>query len=801
MSSSDDDLEKLKFTSTNSSSSVEMRATIERLRVQLEEEKMSSKQAAEYGLSLLEDFKKLQSRNFELEGEIETCKSELEATNLALSKVKQSKKLEDAKDLNLEDSWMMESANREEKLTRHLTTIELELNRNKQELERVYSENEKLANTHQELSQQHDQLKDGMVKQRAEIKALKERENRLLVDNTELDGENVQLQEQIVRLKEDLVELDTLRHENKALEEKVEMLDSQIVELSTLKRIVEKQLQESLNSFREEREHKYQKKRDAQERREKQSLRELNDLAKDLNKTWMPIKSINEISSDEDEYVGDDDDDDDGRVETTIDQGQLMMNGSNKGSLFDEIVLLEKKCEEIGKHKSQLENELNEFRADLGCIISSVHGLSKHLVLGESGEITSNEMNQQSSQIGGGAGGGGGTEDRLGKQAVGQVETFKKDFDKFMVSVRTLKLSEKLDSTHFLNEDLVNIFKSVEQMNQEYASTTTNTTTTTPLVNTNTEPENNPSSPSITNNSENQSPPPITITAQSSSKTLIESINLQLKLLKSNLDKQASGTTKIENSTANSTSQLLPSDIQELQDQIIKLKSLLSTKREQIATLRTVLKANKQTAEVALANLKSKYENEKLVVTETMQKLRNELKTLKEDAATFATLRAMFTARCDEYVAQLDESQRMLVAAEEEKKTLNSLLRLAIQQKLKLTQRLEDLEMDNERVINPPPTTVVSNGSALLSSSNSINLKSSSKMAMTTSLTSMSQNTFTPISNANMMEENTSGNTDLNDEQKPTESNTSANTNTQDPSNQDNGFRTNLHRKLKNIVS
>ena len=67
-------------------------------------------------------------------------------------------------------------------------------------------------------------------------------------------------------------------------------------------------------------------------------------------------------------------------------------------------------------------------------------------------------------------------------------------------------------------------------------------------------------------------------------------------------------------------------DMDDLQDQVMKLKSLLSTKREQIATLRTVLKANKQTAEVALANLKSKYETEKAVVTETMTKLRNELK-------------------------------------------------------------------------------------------------------------------------------------------------------------------------------
>ncbi|KAM7006802.1 protein bicaudal D homolog 2 [Tautogolabrus adspersus] len=132
-------------------------------------------------------------------------------------------------------------------------------------------------------------------------------------------------------------------------------------------------------------------------------------------------------------------------------------------------------------------------------------------------------------------------------------------------------------------------------------------------------------------------------------------------------------------------------------EEILKLKSLLSTKREQIATLRAVLKANKQTAEVALANLKSKYESEKAMVTETIMKLRNELKALKEDAATFSSLRAMFATRCDEYVTQLDDMQRQLAAAEDEKKTLNSLLRMAIQQKLALTQRLEDLEFDHEQ--------------------------------------------------------------------------------------------------------
>ncbi|KAM3587899.1 uncharacterized protein V6R79_016542 [Siganus canaliculatus] len=142
---------------------------------------------------------------------------------------------------------------------------------------------------------------------------------------------------------------------------------------------------------------------------------------------------------------------------------------------------------------------------------------------------------------------------------------------------------------------------------------------------------------------------------------------------------------------------LLDKDKEGCMEEILKLKSLLSTKREQIATLRLVLKANKQTAEGALANLKSKYEAEKSMVTDAMMKLRNELKALKEDAATFSSLRAMFATRCDEYVTQLDEMQRQLAAAEDEKKTLNSLLRMAIQQKLALTQRLEDLAFDQEQ--------------------------------------------------------------------------------------------------------
>ena len=49
-----------------------------KLKLQLEEEKAYSKQAAEYGLSILEEFKKLQNRNNEIENELESCKTELD---------------------------------------------------------------------------------------------------------------------------------------------------------------------------------------------------------------------------------------------------------------------------------------------------------------------------------------------------------------------------------------------------------------------------------------------------------------------------------------------------------------------------------------------------------------------------------------------------------------------------------------------------------------------------------------------------------------------------------------------------
>ena len=75
------------------------------------------------------------------------------------------------------------------------------------------------------------------------------------------------------------------------------------------------------------------------------------------------------------------------------------------------------------------------------------------------------------------------------------------------------------------------------------------------------------------------------------------------------------------------------------------------------------MNSSQQLFVLALGSLKKKYDEEKKLVQETMSRLRSELRTLKEDAAVFSSLRQVFAARCDEYVLQLDELQRQLQAS------------------------------------------------------------------------------------------------------------------------------------------
>lgn len=139
--------------------------------------------------------------------------------------------------------------------------------------------------------------------------------------------------------------------------------------------------------------------------------------------------------------------------------------------------------------------------------------------------------------------------------------------------------------------------------------------------------------------------------------------------------------------------QLACSTTENTKNSSIKKRNAFSC-REQVSSLRAVLRSNKISAESALECLRDKYESEKRLKDESMETLRRQLKQFKEDAATFASHRGMFTARCEELQGLVESAREGLRAAEQEKRTLNQLLRMAIQQKLGLMQRLEEVEMD-----------------------------------------------------------------------------------------------------------
>lgn len=73
--------------------------------------------------------------------------------------------------------------------------------------------------------------------------------------------------------------------------------------------------------------------------------------------------------------------------------------------------------------------------------------------------------------------------------------------------------------------------------------------------------------------------------------------------------------------------------------------------------------------------------------------IRNILRIQKEDAATISNLRTMAETQFDEHVSQVDDLMQKLDAAAKENKTLNQLLRLAVHQKLTVTERLQKIRM------------------------------------------------------------------------------------------------------------
>ncbi|KAJ8381802.1 hypothetical protein SKAU_G00025800 [Synaphobranchus kaupii] len=811
------------------------RAEVDRLTRELAEANREKIRAAECGLVVLEENQTLKQQYADLEVEQEALKQELEQLQEAFGQAysNQRKVAEDGE--TNEETLLQESASKEAYYMGLLLELKTEVKLSRSVTSNTQAENERLNAVLQELRESNEVLELQRSRMKEEIREYKFRETRLLQDYTELEEENITLQKLVSTLKQNQVEYEGLKHEIKVLEEETVLLNSQLEDALRLKDISEVQLEEALDTLKNEREQKNSL------RKELAHYLSLSDsvYGAGAHLALDGLKFGEEAGSNGTTASNSPNNEDSNKCNGHVHGGGPLakMNGDyrptgRKGEalhpvsdLFSELNLsevqkLKQQLLQVEREKAALLTTLQESQTQLehtqGALTEQherVHRLTERVnamkrvhcdkdacmeleAEPEKGDSSPNshdyEVDIHGLEI---------LECKY-KVAVTEVidlkaelkalkETYNQSVDNHVEEksrsdsrLQTLNdqvthlerscregrerisgleaelramsgmageshsmLNAAQDELVTFSEELAQLYHHVCLCNNETPNrvmldyyrqgrvarsgslkgsedprmllsprlvrrinAATPSEPRSPSDSPTKEPPSDPAkeSPARTptgSNFASGSPPyssssAIPEPAVDLRKEPMNIYNLnaiirdQIKHLQRAVDRSL--LLSRQRAAARELAPMFDKDKEACMEEILKLKSLLSTKREQIATLRLVLKANKQTAEVALANLKSKYENEKSMVTETMMKLRNELKALKEDAATFSSLRAMFATRCDEYVTQLDEMQRQLAAAEDEKKTLNSLLRMAIQQKLALTQRLEDLEFDHE---------------------------------------------------------------------------------------------------------
>ncbi|XP_050294504.1 protein bicaudal D [Anthonomus grandis grandis] len=723
-----------------------LKIEIQRLTRELDQASSEKVQSAQYGLELLEQKKELQQKCEELEVLYENSKHDLQITQEALAKFQSTHKVTTKTGIETEESLLNESAARETSLYSQIVELENDNKQLRHELDRVTAERDRMLQENNDMGKDKEDRSMECKKLRTELREIKFRENRLISDYSELEEENIALQKQVSVLKSSQVEFESLKHEIRRLHEEMDLLNLQVEELTNLKKIAENHMEEALESLQNEREAKYALKKELDQQINRESFYNINNLA-------YSIRGITE------ETVLGSDGEEEGlkHIEASLSSGtgsELTSPDDKHVDLFSEVHLnelkkLEKQLELIEKEKLSLNQTLRENQSlveksqgELQVFLARLTQLAAHVDSLQHLSQNYDKIMQKPSEE--------------ASKMLGQYQNWfrlsSKEVDQLREDIKQLeKLSNISDATLMLRTEITNLknrlldteqkqmeveadFKLLKDFATEAGASLDETQNNLQTVTEElaqlyhhvcTVNGQTPTRVVLDHEKEGMTPmtetAPMMIGEMSKLELLrsrlksdvplhdLESLNDtatlarnvctivdQIKHLRAAIESTIEKSKREKTNGTYESKEESNEEIQELQEQVIRLKSLLSTKREQIATLRTVLKSNKNTAEVALTNLKSKYENEKTIVSETMMKLRNELRLLKEDAATFSSLRAMFAARCEEYVTQVDELQQQLNAAEDEKKTLNQLLRLAVQQKLSLTQRLEELEVDRE---------------------------------------------------------------------------------------------------------
>lgn len=611
---------------------------------------LGMEQAAEHGLLLLQQKSQLQRdlnqakelnskalhENEELRTELDLKNSELEAI---LESAHDNRRNQMLTSIVNEETLLQGTMLLEDKLQNELKKAKDELSTARQQNHNDRQEVERLTKVNNILNADLERLEakvDPLVKAQKEAK---EAEKRLISDFNEIEEENCQLQRSLVYYKEQQLAVDELQHAIARLEEDSSFWKAKSEEEESIKNVLQSQLEECLASLERERE-------------EKMALR------RELNEINIPSPKRNHLLEPENYMVPESPDKD-----------------GDKQRMNDKIqrVEIEKECllREL-ENSSEMDMIRQRAQGELERIKRENSRLSGRIALLEQDQHETRKQQATSDHL----------ENRLSdlqkQYSVEKDRADNNDKDVLKARDQLASVSEQIASLYHL----LCLSKGTVPERIILRRTVQN-------CQINGQKQEKPAEQSkVDTNEEKPLKSPSTV------ESIAETLNEQVRLIKSTINDQMNDS---KSSSSSDKENAAPDETEADRDsEVIGLKALISSKNERIATLRTVLKANKTTAESALASLRQKYDDEREMVNETMAKLRSELRTLKEDAAVFASLRSVFSARCDEYVLQLDELTRQLKAAEDEKKTLNRLLRMAIEQKLALTQQLDDINFEVE---------------------------------------------------------------------------------------------------------
>ena len=564
-----------------------------------------------------------------------------------------------------------------------------------------------------ELISKLEELEAVKTSLRNDLREIKMKESQLMSDYADLEDENVTLQKQLMQLKQAQVDFETMKYENKHLSETVDELNHEVEALVKLKEIGEKNLTEALEQLQREREEKTHLKKELDQRISSESVHALQALASlGLNNFSSDQSSIG-LKFDE-MYLEEHDNPTLKKIEADfvsnhareIKKPDVPAEQSFIGDLFSEIHVsevkkLENLVEKLEMEKNLLEKSLEDANTRVEHSKKQVKISTEKVIELESNlkSLSVNYTNFATESLD--------LQDLVKtfttyESAINQVLKLQNDINQTSTSnvdpsrhnpdtdivIRRLEteVEDKSDMVKELQSVLDGTCDVLRQVSKDLSHLYCMMCT-------------------VRSEAPNKN---LLEFDKSKSETLQDTSYVACRRLCDFVTSQILSmvqvmTTIVEADKEKQLNEPQTEGMVELKDQNTKLKTMLATKREQIATLRNVLKSNKTVAETALTSLKQRFEKDKLLAMNEVQRLRSEVQTLKEEKATFASLRASFAQRCDEYLTQLDEQQLRILKAEEEKKTLNSLLRMAMQQKMALNSRLEDLE-NNRELRKPRPS-------------------------------------------------------------------------------------------------